>query len=189
MSVSIVELTPDGFGNLILYGLGEPSGFVETNAADPISFFPQTLGWLLISLLLFAYLMIRLIKGVRHWLNNRYRASFIARFPNVEVINFEFALYQIMAEARAIANQANPDHRADLFAAAWLIDMDAQSVSEPRLHTELGIQWMKVLTFERKKPLCFNERLDLLICCENWMLRHDNQYTPLSAKRGGQHGV
>jgi len=190
MSIYSVVQTPSGFGNLILYGLGEPSGFVEANTAQPISFFPQTLGWLLVSIMLLAYIVYRIFKGVKHHIDNRYRLLCIAKFPALESEHFENELYHIMSTARAIANSANPNHQAHLFGVAWLIDMDRQAPNEAGLHSEVGKQWMQVLTFERRKPICFIERQQLLACCEHWMLNHMNsQQVTLKAKRGGPHGV
>ena len=198
MTLSILEQTDSGFGNLILYGLGEPTGFIEVDSAQPISFLPQTLGWFLLALALLLYGCYRLFKGVKHWRANRYRKDYIAQFPNIERINFGNELYHIMAEARAESNRANPHYQADLFGVAWLIDMDSQCANDVVLHTELGMQWMKILTFERRKPFSLDERQQLLACCEHWMLTH-RQPTTVTSKStlkttsesmfGGQHGV
>jgi len=184
MSVSTVAQTPSGFGNLILYGLAEPSGFTEANVVQPISFFPQTLGWLLLVIVLFVYLSVRIIKGVRLWLDNRYRRAFIERLPNIETINFEYDLYHLMVQARALANRTNANYQADLFAAPWLIAMDGQCADASRLHSELGMQWMQVLTYQRKKPLCSNQRMQLRQDCQRWLLDHDNQQFSLTSKHG-----
>jgi len=189
MSVSTVAQTPSGFGNLILYGLGEPSGFVEANTAQPIPFFPQTLGWLLLAVILLVYLGVRIVKGVRLWLDNRYRRVFIERLPSIELINFEYELYHLMVQARALANRSNANYQADLFAASWLIAMDEQCADASRLHTERGLQWMQVLTYQRKKPLCHKQRQQLRQDCQCWLLHHDNQQFSLTSKHGAQHGV
>lgn len=194
MTLSLLEQTGSGFGNLILYGLGEPSGFVEANLADPISFFPQTFGWQLLALALLLYCSYRLIKGIKHWRNNRYRRDYIAQFPNLESIHFENELYHIMVVARTMANRANPNYQVDLFGIAWLVDMDTLCANDATLHNELGLQWMKVLTFERRKPLCFDERQQLLAGCEDWMLTHrnnlhDTRNASPKSMHGGQHGV
>jgi Domain of unknown function (DUF4381) len=58
---------PDVFGN---YALGD---FVEVVAPGPVSWWPQTVGWLCLGLLLAVFASLFAWRKLRHWHANRYR--------------------------------------------------------------------------------------------------------------------
>lgn len=177
MSKTIAEFTSNGFGNLILYGLGEPTGFQEPSAVLPIHYFPQTLGWAIVFLAVCLYGCLRLYFAIHYWLANRYRKDYLCQLPTPDSDTFEHDSFQVMTKVRAHSNGRNPDYEAHLFGCEWLKAMDSQCLEPPGLDAELGLEWMKILTRQRKETMALCEKKRLLALCESWILNHHNQET------------
>lgn len=64
---------PAPFGNNALRGM------VEIAAPEPISWMPQTGGWLVVALAVAVLLSVKLVRAARHWHGNRYRREAIKR--------------------------------------------------------------------------------------------------------------
>ena len=70
---SPLPLVPESFGNLVL------KGFVEIDAPEQaISWLPQTIGWLVLVLVLIVLALYRGYRYYQYWFNNRYRKSAVA---------------------------------------------------------------------------------------------------------------
>jgi hypothetical protein len=68
---------PDTFGN---YALGD---FVEVVSPAPISWLPQTEGWVWLGVAIAALLGYRTWQALRHWYRNRYRREAAARLQRL----------------------------------------------------------------------------------------------------------
>ena len=69
---------PDIFGNYVL------QDFVEVVAPTAISWLPQTKGWLILGLVLIAFLLRYCARRVRLWYSNRYRREAEKRLQELE---------------------------------------------------------------------------------------------------------
>lgn len=69
---------PDIFGN---YALGD---FVEVTAPAAVSWWPQTVGWIWVGVLLGLLLARKLWRMGRHWYHNRYRREALQRLTKIE---------------------------------------------------------------------------------------------------------
>ena len=190
MSESISEFTSSGFGNLNLYGLGEPTGFHEPSAVLAIPYSPQTVGWVIVLLAVCLYGCMRIYFVILYWLDNRYRKEYLSQLPNPASDTFERDSFQIMTKVRAISNASNPEYKAHLFGCEWLKTMDKQCLEQSSFASELGLEWMKVLTNQRKDAMTLREKKRLLACCEYWILNHRNKETKSDKlKTGGRRGA
>lgn len=70
---------PDIFGN---YLLGE---FVEVVSPASISWLPQTPGWAILGVILFALLLHQGWRRLQQWYRNRYRREAIARLAQIDI--------------------------------------------------------------------------------------------------------
>lgn len=190
MSESISELTSNGFGNLILYGLGEPTGFHEPLIVLAIPFTPQTVGWLVVLLVVCLYVCLRVRSSILHWAKNRYRKQYLSQLPNIESHSFAYDSFRIMTKIRTISNNGNPDYKAHLFGREWLKSMDEQCSKRSNFDSNIGREWMKLLTGQRKDTMTSHEKKHLLECCEFWILNHSNSVEKKGElEKGGSYGA
>lgn len=62
-----LPINPASFGNLVL------KDFQEFDVPNSISWWPQTIGWKFLLLIIVLFILFLAVKRTRHWLKNRYR--------------------------------------------------------------------------------------------------------------------
>lgn len=111
------------FGNYILHGIE------EVHLPESVSWWPQTIGWKLLGILLLLLLSYRAICWVQHWWRNRYRREALKQLSALEASAHEWqsVVRQLPFLLKTTALQAYPRNEvAQLSGQAWLRFLDAQ---------------------------------------------------------------
>ncbi len=115
------ELFGDTFGNYMLHGID------EIRVPEPVSWWPQTIGWKVLALALLLWLLYRLYLGARRWWKNRYRRAALAQLD-------------------AMQRQANGQHQEVLAGLPELLKATAlQAYPRTEVAALSGTEWLAFL--------------------------------------------
>jgi hypothetical protein len=157
---------PETFGN---YALGED--FAEVLPPDPVSWLPQTPGWLVVGALLGLYLAYRGWLALRHWHRNRYRREACRELQRLAAqATGEGLAGELSALLKRTALAAFPRPQvARLSGARWVEFLNGQcdqALFEGALASAL------VREQYRDRGLAESERQALMAACREWILSH-----------------
>jgi len=111
------------FGNYILHGIE------EVHLPEPISWWPQTIGWKLLVLLLLLLLSYRVVIQTKLWWHNRYRRVALKRLSELEssASGWQYVVRQLPFLLKTTALLAYPRvDVAQLSGKPWLRFLDSQ---------------------------------------------------------------
>lgn len=105
------------FGNYLIHGID------EILLPESVSLWPSTLGWKLLGIVLMTYILIKVVREIRHWWRNRYRREALRRLlalaPDAQLAALPFLL-------KTTALKAFPREQvAALSGKPWLDFLDA----------------------------------------------------------------
>ncbi len=112
------------FGNYILHGIE------EVHLPDPVSWWPQTIGWKVLGLLALILLSYGIYRQIKIWWRNRYRREALKQLASLEAsaADWQSVVRQLPTLLKLVALQVYP--RSDiavLSGPSWLYFLDAQS--------------------------------------------------------------
>ncbi|MGY3571602.1 DUF4381 domain-containing protein [Vibrio paucivorans] len=152
---------------------------IDVEVPESVSWFPQTIGWKIIAVLLVALLIYAAYLGVKHWWHNRYRTEAIEQLKliNLESASSEQALFNV---TKSVMVYLNPQH-ASLYGEALLNCLDSYLLSKGqglpnqtdsfRFTTEVGRKWMQSLV-QPDCSLSLEERQLLARDLSYWVKTH-----------------
>ncbi len=124
----------DTFGNYILHGIE------EVHLPETVSWWPQTIGWKVLGLLLLIAVAYWLSVQAKKWWRNRYRRDALSRLASLEqrANGWQQVVRQLPFLLKATALQAYPRcDVAQLSGSLWLQFLDAQ-YEGPAFHEGSG---------------------------------------------------
>jgi len=156
---------PEIFGN---YVLGD---FVEVVPPESISWWPQTLGWKILGVVVCALLMYRACRALLHWWHNRYRREALARLQgltsrsaeglSVSEVNRLLKLTALVPFAREqVASLSGPE---------WVEFLNSQCVAAPFNPEQSTLLAAGSYRSELLDP---GRGRALLCACQTWVLEH-----------------
>lgn len=165
----------DSFGNYLLHGIDE-----IILPAD-ISWWPSTIGWKTLALLLFIFVSYRLFKFGQSWWKNRYRREAIRQLSELQLSTQQQAsdnclltvIEKLPFYLKTTALQAYPrDQVAQLSGAAWIDFLNLKTGSEhfdPTISDQLlTISYRPKEQWQLTEEQCLN----LINLTTLWIKRH-----------------
>ena len=161
----------------------------EVTVPDHVSWFPQTIGWKIVAVILAFFIVYQAVQWSKKWWGNRYRREAIALVGLLQnsmdkqntppLLNYD--LFEVM---KAVLTYLNPN-KANVFGDIFLIDLDYYSTSDALFHDELGQKWIRSLV-QQKHALSSQELTELIILCQQWLADHAE---PQVEQKGEKHAV
>ncbi len=159
----------DSFGNYLIHGIDE-----IILPAD-ISWWPSTIGWKIVALLIFIFVAYRLFKFSQFWWKNRYRREAIRQIneQQASVNNLSNIVEKLPFYLKATALQAYPrDQVAQLSGSAWIDFLNLKTGTEhfgPKESSQLLI-----LSYQAKEQwqLTDEQSLTLINLTKSWIKNH-----------------
>ncbi len=169
------QLFDNTFGNYMLHGID------EITMPEPVSWWPQTIGWQLLALLAAIWAARRLYLAARRWWSNRYRRHALAQLAGLQQEStgesYERALAALPALLKGTALHAYPRSEvAALSGEPWLAFLDAHYDTRYKGPCFRGVPGRNLLTIayqpgsERQIPQ--HEARQLLKMSRRWLARH-----------------
>ncbi len=158
----------------------------EVTVPDHVSWFPQTIGWKIVAILLSVFAIYYIVKATKRWWQNRYRreASSLLNLISSSVNNPSLS-YEIFEVMKAVLIHINAKN-ATLFNGDFLIALDSYSFDgSGNFNNELGQQWMRSLVQQRYE-LSEQQLTDLTVLCQQWLSNH---VIPTLNQNGGEDAV
>jgi hypothetical protein len=158
-----------------------PSSYIlrdlsEVVTPDSISWFPQTLGWQIVAIILIVFVTYKATVWGRIWWGNRYRREalgvVIAMKNTVgEQTQITYDLFEVM---KAVVVYLNPNN-ANAFGNEFLKRLDGYFLqSTTPFYDVIGENWMQAL-LQKKHALTAEELNQLLKICEGWLRHHQGE--------------
>lgn len=123
MGAAALPKTGAGFGNYLI------AGIEEVTLPPAISWWPQTLGWKILSALLLVAISLGLYRALVRWYHNRYRRDALRHLRALErrAQSWQALLAALPPLLKAVALQAYPRTVvASLSGREWLVFLDKQ---------------------------------------------------------------
>ncbi len=142
----------------------------EVSLPDPVSWWPQTIGWLVLLLILLVVVGFYAWLRLQRWWHNRYRREALLALAKLNPQDTEMPdkLYQLY---KLVLNHLDA-HNRGLFGQALLQRLDLYVIStEFSHHDELGKQWLDSL-LTPKNTLTLEQRQALLVRSQWWLKHH-----------------
>ena len=158
----------------------------KVTVPDHVSWFPQTIGWKIVAILLFVFAIYYIAKSTQKWWENRYRreASSLLNLLSSSVNNPSLS-YEIFEVMKAVLTHINAKN-ATLFKDDFLIALDSYSPNSVfDFNGELGQQWIRSL-MQQQYALSEQQRNELMTLCQQWLTGH---VVPTLEQTGGAHAV
>ncbi len=132
-----------------------PSSFMlrelkEIGLPESVSWWPQTLGWQILLVLVACYLSYRLYQKLSHWWRNRYRQEAIDALLNLSATDPHWPS-QMMKIIKIVLVYLEPKN-ASLYGHPLLQQMACYHGQTAHLESESFLQWLKCLE-DPKAPL------------------------------------
>ena len=165
----------DSFGNYLLHGIDE-----IILPAD-ISWWPSTIGWKIVALLIFIFVSYRLFKSAQFWWKNRYRREAIRQISALQLSEQQQAsdngllavIEKLPFYLKTTALQAYPrDQVAQLSGTVWIDFLNVKYGSE---HFDSNIaNQLLTISYRPKEQWQFTEEqcLNLINLTTLWIKRH-----------------
>ena len=157
---------PDIFGNYVLQDV------VEVVAPTAISWLPQTKGWLILGLVLFALLLRYCARRVRLWYSNRYRREAEKRLQDLEQTAVQSKLLSELNRLLKLTAMAafSREQVARLSGDEWVDFLNSCCPTAP-FSGELR-QLLVTGTYRGLEPQD-TTRQQLFSACNNWVCEHE----------------
>ncbi|WP_394242512.1 DUF4381 domain-containing protein [Vibrio astriarenae] len=135
---------------------------------ETVSWFPQTIGWKIVAIIIITWLLYLLFKRLNTWWHNRYRTEALSylRAISIEFEQFEyetFRLIKIVLISRS--NRYRVIHGREFIST---LDETGQNLT---LDQSVSTQWMDCLN-KSELELSSEQRKELKAYLEQWLLRH-----------------
>jgi hypothetical protein len=175
------DLFSDTFGNYMLHGID------EIHVPEPVSWWPQTIGWKVLALVLALWLLYRLYLLASRWWKNRYRRVALARLDALQSRangQYQQVLASLPELLKATALQAYPRTEiASLSGREWLAFLDAH-YDGPEFSGKPGRQLLAVAYQDQSNwQLSAEDANRLIAMVRRWLRQHREH----SASRGRSH--
>ncbi|MGF1696035.1 DUF4381 domain-containing protein [Vibrio lamellibrachiae] len=151
-----------------------PSTYILRNLFDVevpsrISWYPQTIGWKVLALMMFIFLCFWLYRKVRFWWDNRYRAEAITAISKLDFLDPQYPsqLFKIM---KTVAIHIYPKSSSQ-FGEDFLATLDAHAENKVFVHSYVAQQWLESAV-NPNSELSQEDRLELKKLCEDWLNHH-----------------
>lgn len=157
---------PDAFGN---YALGD---FVEVVSPAGVDWWPQTPGWWLVGIILFALIGRRAWRGLRHWYRNRYRREAISRLStlNRDGVRDGELIRELNTLLKLTAMSAHSRERvASLTGQAWPEYLNAECESPT---FDDGAAHLLASGSYTDAPVAPEQRAALVASASDWIRQH-----------------
>ena len=156
---------PDIFGNYTLRGL------VEIESPPALSWWPQTVGWQVLALLLSAWLARLAWRRWRAWHADRYRREALRRLADIQGLAAERQLPALATLLKATALQRYPRTKiAPLSGDHWVGWLNAQCREAPFGPSERHLLSRDLYTAKAPNP---RELGALIAATGTWIRRHE----------------
>ena len=167
------DLFGDTFGNYMLHGID------EIQIPEPVSWWPQTIGWKVLALALMLWLLYRLYRLAQRWWINRYRRAALAQLDALEMQadgRYQQVLANLPELLKATALQAYPRTEiAALSGEQWLAFLDSH-YDGPAFSDTPGRQLLTVAYQEPSRwQLSAEDANQLITMSRRWIQRHRMQ--------------
>lgn len=140
---------------------------------DPVSWWPQTIGWKILSAIGLILLSIWLYKRAQNWWKNRYRREAIEVINTLDINNPQFE-YQAFVIIKRVMGYLNPADQA-LYGEEFQTALNAYIPSDhSKMENELLRRWMQSLN-SRKEALNIEEKQRVHQHCLLWIREHQSQ--------------
>jgi hypothetical protein len=164
------DLFGDTFGNYMLHGIE------EIQLPEPISWWPQTLGWKLLALAAALWACYELYRAALRWWHNRYRRTALAELAQLEQRaggQYQQVLTALPELLKATALQVYPrDQIAALSGDHWLAFLD-QHYNGPSFREGVGRQLLAVAyQSDDDWQLSSQDAQQLIQMCRRWIGKH-----------------
>ncbi len=144
----------------------------EVPPPDPVSGWPQTIGWYIVFALLGVALLVLVLYALRRWWQNRYRREALLALQKIHIDDPRCAdqIYQLHKLVLTFLDAANGKLFGRAFLAA-LNDYEPSGVVDH--HDLLGSAWLESLV-NPKNPLSPDERKALIVRAKHWLRHHQS---------------
>jgi hypothetical protein len=166
----MTALFGDTFGNYLLHGIE------EIHLPEPVAWWPQTPGWIILAGLFLLWCLFRLYLAARIWWHNRYRRAALAQLDKLEqraAGQYQLVLPALPPLLKATALQAFP--RADVAALSgepWLAFLD-RHYDGASFRQGSGRQLLSIAYRpEADWQLSAGEAQQLIAMCRHWLGQH-----------------
>ncbi|MEC6796372.1 DUF4381 domain-containing protein [Photobacterium sp. S4TG1] len=162
----------------------------EVTIPDHVSWFPQTIGWKIVAILLMVTVFYYSIQWIRWWWGNRYRREAIALIEVMHasikhkdaLLSLPLDMFEVM---KAVLIYLDPQ-KANAFGERFLIDLDdCHSPRKVVFNDVIGQKWMRSLV-QPQSQLSEHELSLLITLCQQWLVEHGE---PHFKKKGGTNAV
>lgn len=148
---------------------------VEIDPPEPVSWMPQTVGWIVLGILVVGVLGVATSRAIRRWRRNAYRRAALGELSALEEsLDSQGSAALIgLGELlrRTVLAVAERERVAGLSAAEWTRLLDG-SLSEP-VFLESGTDLLSQLTYGRAAAVVPEEAVALLRASRHWIEHHD----------------
>lgn len=164
------KLFDDTFGNYMLHGID------EIVLPEPVSWWPQTIGWKLLALALGLWLLYRLYRAAELWWKNRYRRAALAQLDALQrqaPEQYEAVLASLPELLKATALHAYPRTEiAALSGDEWLAFLDSH-YDGPAFSDKPGRQLLTVAYQDKSRwQLSSEDARTLIEMSRRWLQQH-----------------
>lgn len=170
-----VALLGDSFGNWML------RESVPIALPNSISYWPQTLGWFILSLLLAIFVIRYLQRRLQHYWRNRYRKQYCLKLSLLDIKDRQAtprAIHQLLQQACLVAS---PDYlskhkAARLHGDDFISFLDTASRGQTEFTADFGATWQQALylPIARSKWSVAQNQL-LVLLAQRWLILHMEQ--------------
>jgi len=141
----------------------------DVTVPESVSWWPQTIGWKLLALVVLLALVYWSYKALRHWWNNRYRSEALTALNELNPQDNDTGkrLFSILKVVLVYLNSGN----ARLFDAAFLGKLDELSLGQPTFNDQTAKQWQQSLV-NPNIELSSEQNAELIKRAQVWLKQH-----------------
>ncbi|MGI9285257.1 MAG: DUF4381 domain-containing protein [Pseudomonadales bacterium] len=164
------ELIGDTFGNYLIRGIEEIA------LPEPVSWFPQTIGWKILALLALLFAAYKSYHAAKRWWRNRYRRSALLKLKVLEEEadgDYSKVAAELPSLLKAAALHAYPRAQvAALSGESWLEFLDAH-YSGPSFRSGTG-QHLLTIAYQSRAQWHLEpaDARTLITMCRRWLRQH-----------------
>lgn len=163
---------------------------IDIYQPEPVSWLPQTIGWVIVCTIIVIFLAYKLSQFARHRWQNRYRAEAINALDNIEETAPYQAAKHLSFVLKTVVNHLDSKH-ASLIGTPYLQVLDSYYQTTDKLFdSEVGSRWQQSLLLPEYQFNLSNQEVHLLINMSKMWLREHKLHveTRANAKKENQNG-
>lgn len=153
----------------------------EVALPSPVSWWPQTIGWKILAVLVFLLVLWAAYNAFSRWWQNRYRREALSVVSALDTAHLQFE-YQLFVIAKKVLSYLNPHHHA-LFGEAFVAKLNVYSPQSP-IDQVLANDWLQALTCEKSR-MSADKRAQLQRYFLQWIRLHQVE-APSGDQGGGE---